>query len=142
MASTVQMAVLAPLIAGSPPALGELSWSVIGSVVALGVFGSGLAFAFNYHVVRVAGVTTASMVTYLPPVIGAVAGIVVLGEQLTWNQPVGGLIVLAGVAVAQGRLARVPRKRSAEPALTPAILDSYTGCSAYRSPRSRRKRRV
>jgi drug/metabolite transporter (DMT)-like permease len=109
--STLQLAVLAPLVAGAPPALGGLSGAAIGSVVALGVFGSGLAFALNFHVVRVAGVTTASMVTYLPPVIGAAAGVVVLGEHLTWNQPVGGLVVLAGVAIAQGRWARPRRAR-------------------------------
>jgi len=27
-----------------------------------------------------------------------------LGEPLTWNEPVGGLIVLVGSALAQGRL--------------------------------------
>jgi drug/metabolite transporter (DMT)-like permease len=107
LASTAQMAVLAPLVAGAPPPIGHLSWAVIGSVAALGVFGSGLAFVLNYHVVRVAGVTTASMVTYLPPVIGAVAGVVVLGEELTWNQPVGGAVVLAGVALAQGLMSRL-----------------------------------
>jgi len=108
--STLQLAVIAPLVAGAPPAPGGLSGEVIGSVVALGVFGSGLAFALNYHVVRVAGVTTASMVTYLPPVIAAVVGVLLLNEELSWNQPVGGLIVLAGVAIAQDLWARVRRK--------------------------------
>jgi len=41
-------------------------------------------------------------VTYVVPVFAAIAGVVVLGEHLAWNQPVGGLIVLAGVAVSQG----------------------------------------
>jgi drug/metabolite transporter (DMT)-like permease len=99
--STLELAVLAPLVAGAPPTPWRLSGAVLWSVLALGVLGSGIAFALNFHVVRVAGVTTASMVTYLPPVIGAVAGVLVLHEQLTWNQPLGGLVVLAGVAVAQ-----------------------------------------
>jgi drug/metabolite transporter (DMT)-like permease len=36
------------------------------------------------------------------PLFSTVAGVVFLGEGLSWNQPVGGLIVLAGVALAQG----------------------------------------
>jgi hypothetical protein len=50
------------------------------------------------------------MVTYLPPVIAAVVGVALLGEELTWNQPVGGLVVLGGVAIAQGAWARLRRR--------------------------------
>jgi drug/metabolite transporter (DMT)-like permease len=112
--ATAQLAVVAPLVSGAPPRLSSLSGAVIASVVALGVLGSGLAFALNYHVIRVAGVTTASMVTYVAPLVAAVAGVVVLGEHITWNQPVGGLIVLSGVAVSQGLLARVRHSRVSE----------------------------
>jgi drug/metabolite transporter (DMT)-like permease len=45
-------------------------------------------------------------VTYLVPVVATLLGILVLGESLHWNQPVGALIVLLGVAVAQGALSR------------------------------------
>ena len=100
--SALQLAVIAPLVAGSPPAPGSLSAGVVWSMVALGILGSGLAFVLQYRVVRLAGMTTASTVTYVVPVFAAIAGVVVLGEHLAWNQPVGGLIVLAGVAVSQG----------------------------------------
>lgn len=104
--STLQMLVVAPLVAGAPPALGSLSGRAILSIVMLGVFASGLAFLFNFQIVKVAGVTTASTVTYLSPVIGAAAGVLVLHEHLHWNQPIGGLIALFGVAVSQGRFNR------------------------------------
>ena len=39
-----------------------------------------------------------------PSVFATVAGVVLLGEQLTWNEPVGGLLVLLGVAASQGRV--------------------------------------
>jgi drug/metabolite transporter (DMT)-like permease len=104
--STLHLAVAAPLIAGLPPSPAALSPRVLLSVLALGVFGTGIAFALNYHVVQVAGITTGSMVTYFPPFVAAVAGTVFLGESLTWHQPVGGLIVLAGVGISQGLLAR------------------------------------
>jgi drug/metabolite transporter (DMT)-like permease len=106
LTATVELAVLAPLIAGAPPSPAALPLKVIGSLVALGALGTGLAFVLNFHVVRAAGVTTASTVTYVTPVIAAAAGILLLGERISWNQPVGGCIVLAGVAVSQGVLAR------------------------------------
>jgi drug/metabolite transporter (DMT)-like permease len=121
ISGTLQMLVIAPLVAGAPPALGSLTWKPIVSIVVLGVLGTGLAFVLNFHVIRTAGVTTGSMVTYLPPVVAAVAGVVLLGEHLSWNQPVGGVIVLAGVGVAQGLASRlatraaVRRKPSRDP---------------------------
>ncbi|MET7419273.1 DMT family transporter [Dactylosporangium sp. NPDC005555] len=104
--STLQLLVAAPLIAGAPPSPLSHSPRVYLAVVALGVFGTGIAFALNNHVVRTAGITTGSMVTYLPPFVGAVAGVVVLHEHLTWNQPVGGIIVLCGVGISQGLFVR------------------------------------
>ncbi|RKE09027.1 DMT family transporter [Catellatospora citrea] len=94
------------LVSGMPPAVTALSWPVIGSVVALGVFGSGIAFALNMRVIAAAGASMAAFVTYLVPVVATLLGILVLGESLHWNQPVGALIVLLGVAVAQGALSR------------------------------------
>ncbi|MEV0129119.1 DMT family transporter [Dactylosporangium sp. NPDC050688] len=105
--STLQLLVAAPLIAGAPPSPLSHSPRVYLAVVALGVFGTGIAFALNNHVVRVAGITTGSMVTYLPPFVGAIAGVVVLHEHLTWNQPVGGIIVLCGVGISQGLFVRL-----------------------------------
>jgi drug/metabolite transporter (DMT)-like permease len=112
MMSTLQLAIIAPLLNGAPPDPTGLPWRSIGSVAALGILGTGLAFVFNFHVISVAGVTTGSMVTYLPPVIAAIAGVLVLKEHLSWNEPVGGVIVLAGVGVAQGVFGRLRRSRS------------------------------
>jgi drug/metabolite transporter (DMT)-like permease len=107
---TLHLLILAPLLAGAPPAPWHLSWRVLGSIAALGILGTGIAFTLNYHVIQTAGVTTGSMVTYLPPVVAAVAGVTLLHERLSWNQPLGGLIVLLGVGVSQGLfLARARR---------------------------------
>ncbi|WP_238016348.1 DMT family transporter [Dactylosporangium sp. AC04546] len=108
--STLHLLIAAPLIAGAPPSPLGHSPRVYLAIVALGVFGTGIAFALNFHVVRTAGVTTGSMVTYLPPFVAAVAGTVFLGETLTWHQPVGGLIVLAGVGASQGLFSAVRRR--------------------------------
>ena len=58
-------------------------------MLGLGVLGTGLAYVLMYRVVALAGATTASTVTYLIPLVSTTLGIAVLGEALTWNEPVG-----------------------------------------------------
>ena len=126
--ATGQLAVIAPLVAGPPPVPWTLSGNVIASVAALGALGTGVAFILMFHTIRLAGASTASMVTYLIPLVATVMGVLVLQEQLSWHQPVGGLIVLAGVAVSQGLLSRRrPTPRAAtqpEPSSQPRIIAS------------------
>jgi drug/metabolite transporter (DMT)-like permease len=38
------------------------------------------------------------------PVVAVIVGVIFLGEGVTWNEPVGGAIVLLGAAIAQGRI--------------------------------------
>ena len=104
-----------PWVAGPAP---HLTWRVVGSMVLLGVAGTGLAYVWNTAIVARWGATNASTVTYLTPLVGVLLGIVVLGENATWNQPVGALVVGAGVLVAQGRLGSLagrPRARGMLP---------------------------
>ncbi len=120
LVAALQLAVVAPLVAGAPPAPTSLSAEVVASVLALGALGTGLAFVINMRNIRVAGASTASTVTYLIPVFAVLVGAVVLDERMNWHQPVGALIVLLGVAVAQGLLSR----RRTPPAVsvgTPAV---------------------
>jgi drug/metabolite transporter (DMT)-like permease len=74
------------------------------AMLALGVFGSGIAYLWNFKVMELAGSAIASSVTYLTPVVAIIVGIIFLGEKVTWYEPVGGLIVLFGAALAQGRI--------------------------------------
>ncbi|MGY0055899.1 DMT family transporter [Streptomyces sp. LZ34] len=97
---TAQLAVVAPLFA---PAPGSFPVLPLLSVVALGALGTGFAFLVQYGLVEEVGPTTAMMVTYFVPVIATAAGVAILGEHLTWNTPVGALIVLAGAALTQTR---------------------------------------
>jgi drug/metabolite transporter (DMT)-like permease len=73
-------------------------------MIALGVFGSGFAYIWNFQLIKDAGSAIASTVTYITPVIAVVMGLLFLGEPLTWNEPVGGAIVLLGAAISQNRL--------------------------------------
>lgn len=104
--ATVQLAIVTPFVAGVPPLPTELSAKVVASVLTLGALGTGLAFVINMRNIRMAGASTASTVTYLIPIFAVLVGAVVLDERLNWHQPVGALIVLLGVAVAQGLVGR------------------------------------
>jgi drug/metabolite transporter (DMT)-like permease len=113
--ATAQLAIVAPLAAGAPPAPSGLSADVIGSVLGLGLLGTGLAYVLLFRVIRAAGATTASTVTYVVPLFATLIGVIGLGEHIAWYEPVGGLVVLAGVAISQGvgarRLLFVPLRR-------------------------------
>ena len=74
------------------------------SMLCLGIFGSGFAYIWNFQIIRDAGSAIASSVTYITPVVAVVAGLIFLAEKLTWNEPVGALIVLIGAAIAQERI--------------------------------------
>ncbi|MFD7668827.1 DMT family transporter [Streptomyces sp. NPDC059788] len=114
--ATVQVGVVTALFTSAPASfpLGPLL-----AVVALGALGTGFAFLLQYGLVAEVGPTTAQMVTYFVPVIATTAGVALLGEQLSWNTPVGALIVLAGAALTQSRPRRGrsprPRTRSSRP---------------------------
>jgi drug/metabolite transporter (DMT)-like permease len=102
------MLALTPFVAVSPVRLdAALDPKVVCAVLALGVLGTGLAYVWNTNVVATWGATNASTVTYLTPIVGVALGVVVLGEGVTWNQPLGALVVLLGIAVSQDRLARL-----------------------------------
>ena len=74
------------------------------AMLALGIFGSGFAYIWNFKIMSAAGSAIASSVTFVTPVVAVIVGIIFLGESITWNEPVGGLIVLFGAATAQGRI--------------------------------------
>jgi drug/metabolite transporter (DMT)-like permease len=74
------------------------------AMIALGVFGSGFAYIWNFKIMAIAGSAIASSVTYLTPVVAVIVGVVFLQEELFWYEPLGALIVLLGAAIGQNRI--------------------------------------
>ena len=95
------MLLLTPVIAWTPV---QLDGWIVASLLVLGILGTGLAYIWNINVLRAWGPTAASTVTYVTPVVGVFLGVVVLGEILGWNEPVGALIVFVGILFAQRRI--------------------------------------
>lgn len=87
----------------SPTPQAWLCLLVLGSCI------GGFAYVWNIRVIEAWGATGASMVTYLTPLVGVTLGVLILGDSLDWNQPLGGLVVIAGILVSQSkRRATIP----------------------------------
>jgi drug/metabolite transporter (DMT)-like permease len=95
------------------------SWEAIGSIVALGVFGTAIALLFFYRLLNRYGAARASLVTYLLPPVALVYGVLILDEQVTLNAALGLVLILAGVALGSGAV-RLLRRRGREPEPEPA----------------------
>lgn len=98
--ATAQLAVVTPLFTTAPT---EYPIVPLLAVFALGALGTGFAFLLQYGLVAEVGPTTAQMVTYFVPVIATAAGVTLLSEQLSWNTPLGALIILFGAALTQSK---------------------------------------
>jgi drug/metabolite transporter (DMT)-like permease len=86
-----------PLFTG-PPSMESLL-----AILALGVLGSGFAYRLFHDVVKAAGSTVALTVTFTNPVLATIWGILLLGEELHWYEPIGGAVVILGAWLAQNK---------------------------------------
>ncbi len=102
---------LAPIYLVDGISINTLPTGPVASMIALGVFGSGFAYMWNFKVMQIAGSAIASSVTYLTPVVAVIVGIIFLGERITCNEPLGALVVLVGAAIAQERISISKQKR-------------------------------
>ena len=82
--------------AGHPHA----SWPGIGLAATSGALTSGLAYALWYVALRDLRTSIAAIVQLTVPVIAGAAGVVLLGEQMTWRLALASSAILGGVALA------------------------------------------
>lgn len=71
----------------------------VAALLILGVGSGAIGYVWNAEVVHAWGATAGSMVAYLSPVVGVIAGSLVLGEEFTWSAAVGVLIISAAIAI-------------------------------------------
>jgi drug/metabolite transporter (DMT)-like permease len=94
------IAYLSPGMGGPAPArLGDLSPSVLGAVLALGVVNTFGAYLLFYPLVSVLGASRTSMVTYVIPVVGVVLGALFLGEVVDVRLLIGGVLIVGSIAL-------------------------------------------
>ena len=95
--------VLMPLawLAWPRHAVTPVTWAY---VAALGVLCTGVAYVLYFRLVEHGGASYAASVTFVIPVFGVLWGALFLGEKITPSMVAGGAIVVAGTALASGRL--------------------------------------
>ena len=113
--ASTAIATLVWLPVGIAQAPAELpGWKTIGSVLALGIPGTALAYLLFFGLITGAGAAYASLVTYLIPPIALAYGAVFLGERFGASAFGGLALILAGVALGTGAV-RVKRARQPQP---------------------------
>jgi len=93
------------------------AWAPVAAVAAMGVFGTGVALAVYYWLMRRTSASYTSLVTYLIPPGSLGLGMFFLGERPGWNALAGGSLILSGVLLAQSRWGRAAPPE--EPRLVP-----------------------
>ncbi|HEX6098662.1 MAG TPA: DMT family transporter [Thermoanaerobaculia bacterium] len=89
---------LAPLAAATWPVSAPSAKAWL-TVIALGIFCTGVAYVLYFRLIRNAGPARAMSATYLIPVFGVAWGALFLGERITLPIVAGMLVVLAGVGL-------------------------------------------
>jgi drug/metabolite transporter (DMT)-like permease len=87
-------------------------WKTIGSVVALGVAGTAVAYLLFFGLITGAGPAYAALVTYLIPPIALAYGAIFLGERFGAAAFGGLALILAGVALGTGAVGFARRRRA------------------------------
>jgi drug/metabolite transporter (DMT)-like permease len=105
---------------------------VVLCLLLLGALGTGYAYVLNYRILKDVGGTGASLVTYLIPIVGVGAGVLVLHEPFSLRQVAGALVIVVGIALVQGRL--LGPRPTLEPAAG-ALPDGHRGASRSGPPR-------
>ena len=90
-----------PTVNPGPRAWAELAF--------LGVASSGLGFLLYFRLLRRIGPVRAMSVTFLNPVVAMASGALYLGESVTVQMLVGGVVVLLGTALSLGLIGGPPR---------------------------------
>lgn len=75
-----------------------LSLKAWGSILGLGVFGTGMAYIAYLWLIQNIGSVRTTLVTYMVPGIAVVLGWLALGDSIGLNGVAGGLLIVAGVA--------------------------------------------
>jgi drug/metabolite transporter (DMT)-like permease len=100
---------LLPLSLLERPWTMSLTMPAVSSAVALGVFGTAVAYVIYYRLLRVIGAPSTSLVTYIVPLFGVAWGTLLLDEVLTWHAFAALGLIFGGLLLVNG-LPRASRR--------------------------------
>lgn len=116
IAAVVPIALAAPLLGWRDP---SLNIRVVLAVVCLGALSTGFANILYFRLIKDVGATLAAAVDYVVPFFAVLFGFLLLREAPAWNLLVGGVVVLAGMYLAEGRLPSRLRRTQQVPVSVP-----------------------
>ncbi len=95
---TVELGLITPVVAGGP---GWPGFGAMAALLVLGALGTGVAYQLNFVVIRAAGSTVASTVTYITPLFSTALGAVFLAEPVGLNTVAGAALIIFGVLMSR-----------------------------------------
>ncbi len=119
---TASALMTAPLLVLDLPRTGDFELDSLGSLLALGVLGTGVSFVIFFSLIAQEGPARASLVAYVAPGFSIVYGVSILGESFTVATAAGLLLIVGGSwLAAESRLPWQPRR-----AVTGAVPQSVS----------------
>jgi drug/metabolite transporter (DMT)-like permease len=101
--TAAQLVVAAAILAAALPFGGGIDAEppvvALVAVLVLGAVGTGIALVINFTLIASEGPTTASVVTYLVPIVAVALGVLVLHEPARLTLPISAALILVGVAL-------------------------------------------
>ena len=111
--ATPQLLVISLLVeSGQVEAVREVTWQAIGALFYQVVVMVIISYALWYRLLRKYAVGQVMPLTLLLPIVGVLSGVILLGEPMTWQKIVGGLLTVMGVGVIVVRRARIAEPRT------------------------------
>ena len=87
------------LLLTDPAGLLLLKGPALWSMLALGIFCSGMVYLLYVALIKRAGATFTSLSNYLVPLFGAILGVTLMHDPLTWNLVLALIIILGSLAL-------------------------------------------
>jgi drug/metabolite transporter (DMT)-like permease len=76
------------------------------ATMTLALFSTALAYVLYFRLIDRAGASNAQIVAFIMPVLAIILGVAFLGEQLTREQIIGGVLIAVGLIILDGRLGK------------------------------------
>ena len=106
----------------------DLTFNRVGSILLLGLVGTGVAYVLNFRLIHDLGPTRASLTTYIIPVVAVLVGVVVLDETFHLRLVAGGALVVVSLAIVHERLLGPKRLPAASAPLALLVVLLLAGC--------------
>ena len=75
------------------------SLTAVLSLFYLGIFGTAVAFAGYFYLLKTTSAVLMSLITYVTPPIALIWGWLVLDEAVTWQLLLGMIVIFGGIAI-------------------------------------------